>query len=52
MKLCFLKRGYSENIFDQELGKVEFSESSGRTNKRDKGACLVCHISHITSKRR
>ena len=28
MKLCFLKQGYRENIVDQELGKVEFSESS------------------------
>ena len=28
MKLWFLKQGYPENIVDQELGKVEFSESS------------------------
>ena len=41
MKLWFLKRGYPENIVDQELGKVDFSESSRRTNKRDKGVCLV-----------
>ena len=41
MKLWFLKRGYPENIVDQELGKVEFSESSRRTNKRDEGVCLV-----------
>ena len=33
MKLWFLKRGYPENIVDQELGKVDFSESSRRTNK-------------------
>ena len=41
IKLWFLKRGYPENIVDQELGKREFSESSRRTNKRDKGVCLV-----------
>ena len=41
MKLWFLKRGYPENIIDQELGKVESSESSRRTNKKDKGVCLV-----------
>ena len=41
MKLWFLKRGYPENIVDQELGKVESSESSRRTNKKDKGVCLV-----------
>ena len=41
MKLWFLKRGYPENIVDQELGKVDFSGSSRRTNKWDKGVCLV-----------
>ena len=41
MKLWFLKRGYPENIVDEELGKVDFSESSRRTNKRDKGVCLL-----------
>ena len=41
MKLCFLKRGYHENIVDQEQGKFEFSESTRRTTKRDKGVCLV-----------
>ena len=41
MKLWFLKRGYPENIVDQELGKIESSESSRRTNKKDKGVCLV-----------
>ena len=41
MKLYFLKRGYPENIVDQELGKIESSESSRRTNKKDKGVCLV-----------
>ena len=41
MKLWFLKRGYPENIVDQELGKVGSSESSRRTNKKDKGVCLV-----------
>ena len=41
MKLWFLKRGYPENTVYQELVKVEFSESSRRTNKRDKGVCLV-----------
>ena len=41
MKLWFLKRCYPENIVDQELGKVDFSEPSQRTNKRDKGVCLV-----------
>ena len=35
MKLWFLKRGYPENIIGQELGKVDFSKSSRRTNKRD-----------------
>ena len=33
--------GLSENIVDQELGKVKSSESSRRTNKKDKGVCLV-----------
>ena len=41
IKLCFLKRGYPENTVDQELEKVEFYKSSQRTNKRDKGVCLV-----------
>ena len=41
MKLWFLKQRYPENIVDQELGKVESSESSRRTNKKDKGVCLV-----------
>ena len=41
MKLWFLKRGYPENIVDQDLGKVESSESSRRTKKKDKGVCLV-----------
>ena len=41
MKLWFLKWGYPENIVDEELGKVDFSESSRRTNKRDKGVYLV-----------
>ena len=41
MNLWFLERGYPENIVNQELGKVKFSKSSGRTNKRDKGVCLV-----------
>ena len=41
MKLWILKRGYPENIVDQELGKIESSESSRRTNKKDKGVCLV-----------
>ena len=41
MKLWFLERGYPENIVDQELRKVEFSKSSQRTNKRDKGLHLV-----------
>ena len=40
-KLWFLKRDYPENIVEQELGKVESSESSRRTNKKDKGVCLV-----------
>ena len=34
MKLWFLKRGCPENVVDQELGKVEFSESSRETNKK------------------
>ena len=37
MKLWFLKRDYHEKIFEQELGKVEFPDSSLRTNKGDKG---------------
>ena len=41
MKLWFLKRGYPENIVDQELGKAESSDSSRKTNKKDKGVCLV-----------
>ena len=41
MKLWFLRRCYPENILDQELGKVDFSELSRRTKKRDKGVCLV-----------
>ena len=36
MKLWFLKRGYPENIVDQELGKFECSEPSRRTNKEIK----------------
>ena len=46
MKLWFLERGYPENIVDQELRKVEFSKSSQRTNKRDKGLHLVATITH------
>ena len=34
MKLWFLKRGYPENIVDQELGKVESSDSSWKTNSK------------------
>ena len=41
MKLWFLKRDYPENIVHHERGKIEFSESSGKTNKRDKSVCLV-----------
>ena len=41
MNLWFLKLGFPENIVNQELGKVKFSKSSGRANKRDKGVCLV-----------
>ena len=43
MKLWLLKRGYSENIADQKLGKVKFSESCPITNKRNKRVCLVYH---------
>ena len=45
IKLWFLKRDFTGNIVDQELGKVDFSESSRKSNKRDKGVCLVatCH---------
>ena len=39
MKLWILKRGYPENIVDQELGKIESSELSRRTNKKDKSVC-------------
>ena len=38
-KSWFLKRSYPGNII--EIGKVDFSKSSRRTNKRDKGLCLV-----------
>ena len=38
------KRGYPENIVGQELGKVESSESFRRTNKKDKGVCLVATL--------
>ena len=41
IKLWFLKQGFPENTVGQELGKVKFYKSSQRTNKRDKGACLV-----------
>ena len=41
MTLWFFIRGYLGNIVSQELGKADFSESSRRTNKRDKGVCLV-----------
>ena len=41
MKLWFLKQGYPENKVDQELGKVDCSESSRRTNKKDKSEFLV-----------
>ena len=33
------KRDYPENIVDQELGKIESSELSRRTNKKDKSVC-------------
>ena len=39
MKLWFLK--HPENIVDHERGKIEFSESSRKTSKRDKSLCLV-----------
>ena len=41
MKLWLPKSGYPENIVNQELRKVESSESSGRTSKIVKGVCLV-----------
>ena len=41
MKIWFSKSGYSEKIVNQELRKVESSESSRRTNKIVKGVCLV-----------
>ena len=41
IKLWFFIRCYLEKVVGQELGKVEFSESSRRPNKRDKGVCLV-----------
>ena len=41
MKLWFLKRGCPENIVRQELGQVKSSESSQRTNEKDKGVCSV-----------
>ena len=36
-----LRRGYPKNIVHPELGKVKFSKSSLKINKRDKGVCLV-----------
>ena len=41
MNLWFLKRDCPENIVNQELEKVKFSQSSVRDNKRDKGVRLV-----------
>ena len=41
MNSWFLKQGYPENIVDQALGKVEFSESLWRTDKKDKGVDIV-----------
>ena len=41
MKSWLLKRGYPEKIVDQKLRKVNFSKSSPRANKRDKGVCSV-----------
>ena len=35
IRLWFLKQGYPGYIVDQELGNVESSESSERTNKKD-----------------
>ena len=48
MKLWLLKRGYLQNVVDHEIEKVEFYESSRRTNKWNKGVCLVVlpHITH------
>ena len=33
--------GLSENIVDQKLGKVEFFESTRKTNKRHKGIWII-----------
>ena len=41
MKLWFLKWGYPENIVEQQLGKVESSETSRITNKKDEDVSLV-----------
>ena len=43
MKLWFLKRGYPENIVEQQLGKVESSETSRKANKKDEDVSLVYH---------
>ena len=41
MKLWFLKRGYPENIAEQQLGKFEYSKLPWRSNKKDKSVCIV-----------
>ena len=41
MKLWFLKRGYPENMIDEEMKKVKFSEKSSKKSKRPKRVPFV-----------
>ena len=41
MKSWFLKRGYPENVIDEELNKVKFSEKGSKKSKGPKGVPFV-----------
>ena len=47
MKSWFLKRGYPDNMTDEEMKKVEFSEKGSNNSKASKGVPFVvtCHPS-------
>ena len=46
MKSWFFKRGYPENMIDEEINKVKFSEKG---SKKSKGGLKGFHLSfHIT----
>ena len=47
MKSWFLKRGYPENMIDEEMKKVKFSEEDSKKSKGSKGVPFViaCHPS-------